>query len=738
MATEIDELIVQISADTRQLRTELDRVRRQTENTFPTGNNSPVGKFKDQIRGLVGPLLAVGGAMAGIQAVRGIAATGDEFEALGITLNRLYGSAEGGEKAFADIREFAETTPFQLEDVTKAFIQLQSNGIEPNTQMLTIFGDAASAALNPLEAFNALIRITQRAAGGGLGLEELEQLVNQGIPVYTILAEEIGRNREELSELGKTAEGAAVIMTALQDGLDKRFGGIMAQRMDLLSTKTSNMEIAFKNLQTALFEGGLGEMFKGLADDMQGFLNQITAAIRASQQVSALNEDMPAQVMAALRAEGLRERGTVGRAGKLAQAHETVEEAIQSVSDALIQERAELSEVGRITDDMTAREKRDARFAASRAAERLAEIDREMAALERLSAARIAAIAPPETGETGGGTGDGAGGGSGGVTLTADQIRVRDELNDLLDDTITKQDEINRLTSLMEQATALGFKTDQIAAMNALLQQMQDELDEKGLKGKFGDLQKVVDGTVTPIETLKEKIAALNTLIEENDAGVLAFIFGDRSPDEIRAVMSQLNADLEELRTKGGEAAETFSEALAPAIASMSQAFTSQFVEALTSGKLALDDFLSFAKNIVNQIITTFLQMAIVNKILNAIFGPSGFNVEGFNMPTIDFGTKASGGSVSAMKPYLVGERGPELFVPHSAGVIKNHHDTTSMMGGGPPIVINQNLNFSTGVVPTVRAEVQRMLPQISETTKMSVLDAARRGGSYRKVLLNG
>ena len=224
MATEIDELIVQISADTRQLRTELDRVRRQTENAFPSGNNSPVGRFKDQIRGLIGPLVAVGGAMAAFQTVKGIAATGDEFEALGITLNRLYGSAEGGEKAFADIREFAETTPFQLEDVTKAFIQLQSNGIEPNTQMLTIFGDAASAALNPLEAFNALIRITQRAAGGGLGLEELEQLVNQGIPVYKILSEEINRNRDEITELGKSAEGAAIIMRSLNRGLEEEFG----------------------------------------------------------------------------------------------------------------------------------------------------------------------------------------------------------------------------------------------------------------------------------------------------------------------------------------------------------------------------------------------------------------------------------------------------------------------------------------------------------------------------------
>lgn len=88
-------------------------------------------------------------------------------------------------------------------------------------------------------------------------------------------------------------------------------------------------------------------------------------------------------------------------------------------------------------------------------------------------------------------------------------------------------------------------------------------------------------------------------------------------------------------------------------------------------------------------------------------------------------------------KPYLVGERGPEMFIPHTAGTLKNGNDTKSMMSGnGRPIIVNQNLNFSTGVVPTVRAEVQRMLPQISEITKTSVLEATRRGGNYRKGLL--
>ena len=55
---------------------------------------------------------------------------------------------------------------------------------------------------------------------------------------------------------------------------------------------------------------------------------------------------------------------------------------------------------------------------------------------------------------------------------------------------------------------------------------------------------------------------------------------------------------------------------------------------------------------------------------------------------------------------------------------------------GGQSIVVNQSLNFSTGVVPTVRAEITKMMPQINDATKAAVLEAAARGGAYRRGLL--
>lgn len=53
-------------------------------------------------------------------------------------------------------------------------------------------------------------------------------------------------------------------------------------------------------------------------------------------------------------------------------------------------------------------------------------------------------------------------------------------------------------------------------------------------------------------------------------------------------------------------------------------------------------------------------------------------------------GARASGGDVMGSKAYLVGEQGPELFIPRTAGMVLSHDQTTrAMTGGGPGRPIN-------------------------------------------------
>jgi hypothetical protein len=82
----------------------------------------------------------------------------------------------------------------------------------------------------------------------------------------------------------------------------------------------------------------------------------------------------------------------------------------------------------------------------------------------------------------------------------------------------------------------------------------------------------------------------------------------------------------------------------------------------------------------------------------------------------------------------LVGERGPELFVPRTAGsIVPSSLTPGALSGGGSGVVINQNLNFALGVTNTVRTEIANLLPTIQQSTISAVADAKLRGGKFAK-----
>ena len=65
----------------------------------------------------------------------------------------------------------------------------------------------------------------------------------------------------------------------------------------------------------------------------------------------------------------------------------------------------------------------------------------------------------------------------------------------------------------------------------------------------------------------------------------------------------------------------------------------------------------------------------------------------------------ASGGPVRGGEPILVGERGPELFVPPKSGSIKNATTTAGMMGGSAPQVTIINVSSQDQVLDTLGSE---------------------------------
>ena len=91
------------------------------------------------------------------------------------------------------------------------------------------------------------------------------------------------------------------------------------------------------------------------------------------------------------------------------------------------------------------------------------------------------------------------------------------------------------------------------------------------------------------------------------------------------------------------------------------------------------------------------------------------------------FGFRAMGGPVNSGSPYVVGEKGPELFVPHSSGSIVPNGAMGS--SGGSAGGVNVTYNIAAGVS---RAELVPILEQERRRLKAEIPDMVRRGGGYR------
>jgi predicted NBD/HSP70 family sugar kinase len=108
---------------------------------------------------------------------------------------------------------------------------------------------------------------------------------------------------------------------------------------------------------------------------------------------------------------------------------------------------------------------------------------------------------------------------------------------------------------------------------------------------------------------------------------------------------------------------------------------------------------------------------------ISGFFGGGGSGGSSYS----GYGVRANGGAVTGNSPYMVGEQGPELFVPHTSGGIFTNRSTKQNAGGG--VNIQQVINIETGVSQTVRAEMASLLPQIKQESVNAVMDAKKRGG---------
>jgi hypothetical protein len=215
--------------------------------------------------GMTAGAAAASAAVVGVAALAaGMVALGERvfdvskrFQSLRASLITVTGSAANADKQFAVIKDFAATTPFQVDQATTAFVKLKALGLDSSTKSLTSWGNTASAMGKEL---NDMIEAVADATTG-----EFERLKEFGIKTKTVGDNVQFTFRGVTTTVKKEA-------SAIQDYLLKigetQFAGAMDRQMDTIGGALSNLGDQWDGFLLKIGEGGQMDGLKRVVQDV--------------------------------------------------------------------------------------------------------------------------------------------------------------------------------------------------------------------------------------------------------------------------------------------------------------------------------------------------------------------------------------------------------------------------------------------------------------------------------------
>ncbi|WP_448660296.1 tape measure protein [Sphingomonas sp. CJ99] len=205
----------------------------------------------------LGALTAAGGAA---WFVGGIVSTGASFEQMQVQLEGTLGGAAKAKEALAWVREFAKQTPYELEEVTQAFVRSYKLGINPMSGALRDMGDAAGA--NAKQLIDAIEAVGDAQNGEFERLKEFNITSSSkgGTVVFTYFDKAQKEARKAVPKT-KTA-----IQQAVLEIFRETSGGGMARQSTTLIGLWANLMDTVKGFQLDIANAGIFDLVKSKVD----------------------------------------------------------------------------------------------------------------------------------------------------------------------------------------------------------------------------------------------------------------------------------------------------------------------------------------------------------------------------------------------------------------------------------------------------------------------------------------
>ena len=291
MAT-VASLQVLIGANTKGLQKEIANVQKTIRQKL--GGNA-IEISENMIAGVAGLSAALAGL--GAVAVRSAA----QMEQTEKAFTTLLKSADLAKDFLAELERFAAATPFELPGLLNASKRLLAFGFSAQQviPVLTAIGDSAAALGMGEEGISRLTTaIGQIQAKAKVSAEEMNQINETGIPAWQLLADTIGTTVPQAMDMASKGmiDGATGVQ-AILTGMNKQFGGMMAEQSQTLNGMMSNIQDSIGQLSTVVGKE-ITEAFnlKGAAAEFQDTLGEFTAIAKQSGIGEALRQMVPTEV----------------------------------------------------------------------------------------------------------------------------------------------------------------------------------------------------------------------------------------------------------------------------------------------------------------------------------------------------------------------------------------------------------------------------------------------------------
>ena len=695
---------VAINVDSRNAVSKLREVQSQSQQT------------ERAISGLGGAIGKLAAAFSLIQAAKFVFVSTAEIETQTRSLQVLTGSAEKAGQIIKDLQQLGAVTPFTSSELIDSAKRLQAFGVETNKVVETTRRLADVSGATGAELQGLVTAYGQVQAKGRLQGEELLQFQERGVALQQVLREEYNLSGEEFQdalEKGRISAGAVeYAIQKLTAAGGKYADGAVAQS-DTLAGRLSTLQDAVQNLASRL--GSI------LAPAMQSILG---LAIDIANQVNNVFETILLQRQLGANLSNQQRDRLFRQAGQEAE------------------QIAKLRGGGRINADQFT-QLREERFR-----DLMRTYGYQQGILKPPTATPPAAAAtlPGLMSATGS---KGRGGKSDAEKAAEKAAREAEKLRQELERSLEVGDQLG--TQFSRQATLL-FEGSEIER-----KRLQIQFDFEDRAKQISELKNAEQQTnlnqlnaeIQRLELIDLQTEALKKQAEEAEklfkAAFDAAEFGVAGEGTVASGLSdaiaKLKEDLNPIKLQV--------DAIVGGATAIGNAFSTAFSDVISGAKSTqqalADAFKSIGDAFINmaaEIIAKQMTLIILQTIFNALsgggsaLGTANKNLTGTGalktpIPGLAIGGRAAGGSVTGGKPYIVGERGPELFLPSTGGNVMSNNDLRSAMGsgsagGGAPVL---NMSFQTTNIGGVEYVSRDQLEQaMAATRRQAASDGAKRG----------